>query len=57
MDESTLDEILFTKIRVNEVNKPEAENVAKVESVMSTLTSVEYTLEEVEETTLLHEAP
>ena len=56
MDESTLDEILFTKIRGNEVNKPETENVAGVESVTSTLTCVEYTPEEVEETSLLHEA-
>ena len=56
MDESTLDEIFFMKIRVNEVNKPEAENVAGVESETSTLTWVEYTPEEVEETSLLHEA-
>ena len=46
----------FTKIRVNEVNTAASENVAEVESVTSTLTCVEYTPKEVEETSLLHGA-
>ena len=57
MDEPTLDKVLFTKIRVNEVNKPEADNVAGVECVSSTLSCEEYTPEEVEETSLLPEDP
>ena len=56
MDGPALGYIFFTKIRVNKVNTPEAENVAGVESVTSTLTCVEYMPEEVEETSLLHEA-
>ena len=56
VDGPVLDEILFTKIRVNEVSTPAAENAAGVESVTSTLTCVEYMPEEVEETSLLHEA-
>ena len=44
-----LDEILFTKIRVNEVSTTASENVAGVESVASTEACVEYTPEEVEE--------
>ena len=32
-----MDDVLFTKIRVNEVNTPAAENVAGVEGVTSTL--------------------
>ena len=48
-----LDNILYTNIGVNELTTPAAENVASVESVKSTLTCVEYTPEEVEETSLL----
>ena len=44
-----MDEILFTKIRVNEVSTTASENVAGVESVASTEACVEYTPEEVEE--------
>ena len=51
-----MDEILYTKIRVNEANAPAAENVSGVDSVTSTLTYVEYTPEEVEKTSRLHEA-
>ena len=56
VDEPSLDEILYTKIRVNEANAPAAENVSGVDSVTSTLTYVEYTPEEVEKTSRLHEA-
>ena len=56
MDGPTLDGIIFTKISVNEVTTPAPENVAEVESVTSTLTCVECTPKEVEETSLLHEA-
>ena len=37
-----MDIILFTMIGVNDVSTPEAENVARVESVTSTLACVEY---------------
>ena len=49
VDGPALDEILFTKIRVNEVSTTASENVAGVESVASTKSCVEYTPEEVEE--------
>ena len=51
-----MDIILFTMIGVNDVSTPEAENVARVESVTSTLACVEYMPEEVEETSLLPES-
>ena len=51
-----MEEILFTKIRVNEVSTPAAENVAGVESVASVQACMEYTPEEVEETSLRLEA-
>ena len=51
-----MDEVIFTKIRVNEVTTPAPENVAEVESITSALTCMEYTPKEVEETSLLHEA-
>ena len=50
VDGPALDEIIFTEIRVNEVTSPGSENLTRVASVTSTLTSVEYTLKEVEET-------
>ena len=56
VDGPALDEILFAKIRVNEVSSPTAENVARVEGVTSTLSCVEYTPEEIKETSLLPEA-
>ena len=54
VDGPTLDDIILTKIRANEVIPPAAENVAGVESVTSTLICVEYTPKEVDDTSLLH---
>ena len=51
-----MDDILFTKIGVNVVSTRATENVAEVESVTSTLACVEYTREDIEETSLLPEA-
>ena len=48
-----LDDIVFTKIGVNEASTPATENVAGVDSVMPVLACVQYTPEEVEETSLL----
>ena len=48
-----MDDILFTEIGVNEVSTPAAENEAGVEGATSTPACVEYTPEEVEETSLL----
>ena len=48
-----LDDIIFTEIGVNEASTPATENVAGVESAMSILACVQYTPEEVEETSLL----
>ena len=56
MEGPALDIIIFTMIGVNDVSTPEAENVARVESVTSTLACVEYMPEEVEETSLLPES-
>ena len=56
VDGPALDDILLTKIGVNGVSAPAAENVAGVECVTSTLACVEYTPEEVEETSLLPDA-
>ena len=53
VDGPALDEILFTKIRVNEVSTPAAENVAGVEGETSIPSGVEYTPEEVYEIWLL----
>ena len=44
---------LFTKKGVNDVSTPAAENVAGVESVTITPACVEYTTEEVEDTSRL----
>ena len=48
-----MDGILFAKVGVNEASTPATENVAGVESAMSILACVQYTPEEVEETSLL----
>ena len=56
VDGPTLDDIIFTKIRANKGTTAASENVAEAESATSTLTCVEYTPKEVEETSLLHEA-
>ena len=37
VDGPAFDKILLTKVRVNEVNTPAAENVARVKNVTSTL--------------------
>ena len=56
VDGPPLGEIIFTKIRVNEVTTPSSENVSGVESATSTLTCVEYTPKEIEENSLRHVA-
>ena len=56
MEGPAVDDILFTKIGVNVVSTRATENVAEVESVTSTLACVEYTREDIEETSLLPEA-
>ena len=54
VDGPALDEIIFTKIRVNEVTTPAAEKRGR--GNVYSITCVEYTPKEVEETSLLHEA-
>ena len=48
-----LDGILFTDIGEDEVSTPAADNVTGVKRVTSTPVCMEYTAEEVEETSLL----